>query len=387
MNRYEEIKVRIDREIEKEKETLYRLNLELAEHPELSGQEYESSAKIAELLRQKGYEVEYPFAGFETAFRGIYGQNQHRYKIALMVEYDALPEIGHACGHCLSGAISVLAGLAVRELQEELDADIHILGTPNEECEGIKCTMVRQGVFDSYDMAMMVHLYDQNLLSPKLQAMDSYLYRFKGKAVHAATKPWEGINALNGVQLMFHAIDMLRQHVTPDVRIHGVFRNGGAAPNIVPEEASAEVFIRSLDRPYLNELVQKVDDCARGAAIATQSVWEKEETAPPFDNLRLNQTGLKALKEVYEELDLPLNGDTEAVFGSSDAGNVSFVCPTFHPCLQVTERGVAIHTREFADAMKTKRAYQALVDGARIIAYQIAKIFSDNEKIMAMLSE
>lgn len=387
MNRYEEMKVRIGQIIEKEKDTLYRLNVELAEHPEISGQEYESSAKIAELLRQKGYQVEYPFAGFETAFRGIYGPDQHRYKIALMVEYDALPEIGHACGHCLSGAISVLAGLALRELQDELDADIHILGTPNEECEGVKCTMVRDGVFDGYDMAMMVHLYDQNLLSPKLQAMDSYLYRFKGKAVHAATKPWEGINALNGVQLMFHAIDMLRQHVTPDVRIHGVFRNGGAAPNIVPEEASAEVFIRSLDRPYLNELVQKVDDCARGAAIATQSVWEKEETAPPFDNLRLNQTGLTALKEVYDELDLPLNGDTEAVFGSSDAGNVSFVCPTFHPCLQVTERGVAIHTREFADAMKTKRAYQALVDGARIIAYQTAKIFSDKEKILAMRSE
>lgn len=387
MNRYEEMKIRISQAIEKEKDTLYRLNVELAEHPEISGQEYESSAKIVELLRQRGYQVEYPFAGFETAFRGIYGPDQHRYKIALMVEYDALPEIGHACGHCLSGAISVLAGLALRELQDELDADIHILGTPNEECEGVKCKMVHDGVFDGYDMAMMVHLYDQNLLSPKLQAMDSYLYRFKGKAVHAATKPWEGINALNGVQLMFHAMDMLRQHVTPDVRIHGVFRNGGVAPNIVPEEASAEVFIRSLDRPYLNELVKKVDDCARGAAIATQSVWEKEETAPPFDNLRLNQTGLTSLKEVYEELDLPLNGDTEAVFGSSDAGNVSFVCPTFHPCLQVTERGVAIHTREFADAMKTKRAYQALADGARIIAYQTAKIFSDKEKILAMRSE
>lgn len=384
MNRYEEMKVRIGQAIEKEKDTLYRLNVELAEHPEISGQEYEASAKYVNLLRSRGYQVEYPFAGFDTAFRGIYGTDQHRYKIALLTEYDALPELGHACGHCLSGAISVLAGLAVRELQDELDADIHIIGTPNEECEGVKCTMVRDGVFDGYNMAMMVHLYDQNLLSPKLQAMDSYLYRFKGKAVHASTKPWDGINALNGVQLMFHAIDMLRQHVTPDVRMHGVFRNGGAAPNIVPEEASAEVFIRALDRPYLNELVKKVDDCARGAAIATQSSWEKEETAPPFDNLLVNPAGLAALQEVYEELAIPLNGDTEAVFGSSDAGNVSFVCPTFHPCLQVADCGTPIHTRAFAEAMQGERAERALIDGAKIISYQIAKIFSDKNRIEEM---
>lgn len=384
MEVYEELKKRIDLEIEKEKAALAALSDDLADHPEISGQEYESSRKIVQLLRERGYDVEYPFAGFATAFRGVYGSNQHKYKIAIMVEYDALPEIGHACGHCLSGAISVLAGLAAKELQEELDADIHIIGTPNEECEGVKCTMVRKGIFDPYDMAMMVHLYDQNLLAPKLQAMDSYLYHFKGKAVHASAKPWEGINALNGVQLMFHAIDMLRQHVTPDVRMHGVYRNGGAAPNIVPEEASAEVFIRSLDRPYLNDLVRKVDDCARGAAIATQSSWKKEETAPPFDNLLGNETGLAVLKEVYEELDIPLNGDTEAIFGSSDAGNVSFVCPTFHPCLQVVKRGTAIHTRAFAEAMKTEWAHRALVDGAKIIAYQIAKIFSDESRIQAL---
>lgn len=381
MKTYIELKEIIDQEIEKEKKTLIALNDDLADHPEVSGQEYESSRKIVELLNSRGYEVEYPFAGFDTAFRAIYGGNQHKHKIALMVEYDALPEIGHACGHCLSGAISILAGLAAKNLQDELDADIHIVGTPNEESAGTKCDMVKQGVFDIYDMAMMVHLYDQNYLAPKLQAMDSYLYHFHGKAVHASTRPWDGINALNSVQLMFHAIDMLRQHVTPDVRLHGIIRNGGAAPNIVPEEASAEVFIRALDRNYLNELVRKVDDCARGAAIATQTCWDKSETAAPFDNLKPNEEGLKALAEVFEELNLPLNGDPNAIFGSSDAGNVSFVCPTFHPCLQVVDQGVAIHTRAFAEAMKTERAHRALVDGAKIIAYQAVKVFSDPERI------
>lgn len=384
MKSYEELKQIIDTKIEEEKENLAVLNDDLADHPELSGKEYETSAKIVKLLRDRDYQVEYPFAGFDTAFRGIYGADDHTYKIAIMTEYDALPEIGHACGHCLSGSISVLAALATKEIQDALDADIHIIGTPNEEAGGWKCGMVSQGIFDNYDMAMMVHMYDQNLLAPKLQAMDSYMYRFYGKAVHASTKPWEGINALNAVQLMFHAIDMLRQHVTGDVRLHGVIRNGGVAPNIVPEEASAEIFIRALDREYLNDLVRKVDDCARGAAIATQCTWDKYETAPGFDNLLGNAPGLDALREVYEELNLPLNGDTEAIFGSSDAGNVSFRCPTFHPTLQVVDRGIAIHTREFADGMKTERAHQGLADGAKVIAYQIAKIFSDPEKIQAM---
>jgi len=183
---YQELKATVDRKIQREYAALFALNEDLADHPEESGKEFGSSAKIVKLLRDRGYEVEYPFAGIATAFRGICGANNHKYKIALLAEYDALPEIGHACGHSLSGAISVLAGLSLRELQDALNADIHIIGTPDEEASGAKCAMVRDGVFDGYHMAMMVHLYDANLLAPKLQAMDSYLYRFRGKAVHAS---------------------------------------------------------------------------------------------------------------------------------------------------------------------------------------------------------
>lgn len=384
MKTYEERKRQIDRVIEQEKQSLAMLSDDLADHPEVSGAEYASSRKIAELLRQYGYQVTYPYGGYDTAFHAVSGSDHHRYKVALLTEYDALPELGHACGHCVSGAISILAALALRDLQDELDIDVHIVGTPDEESSGVKCGMVKNGLFDGYDMAMMVHLYDQNLLAPKLQAMDSYLYRFHGKAVHASARPWDGINALNGVQLMLHAVDMLRQHVTPDVRMHAVIRNGGFAPNIVPEEADAEVFIRAMDREYLNDLVRKVDDCARGAAIATQSTWEKVETAPPFDNLRDNPAGYDALREVFEELNLPYHKDGDVIFGSSDAGNVSFVCPTFHPCLQAVQSGTMLHTREFAAEMKSARAHQALEEGARIIAWQVAKIFSDPERIRAM---
>lgn len=384
---YEQLKERIFAEIEKNRAELTALNDDIADHPEVSGQEYETSKKITELLKRHGYQTEYPFAGLDTAFKAVYGEDQHKYKVAILTEYDALPEIGHACGHCLSGSISILAGLATRELQDELDTDIHIIGTPVEETEGAKCEMVKAGVFDGYDMAIMVHLYNGNLLTPKLQALASFMYEFHGKAAHASSSPWDGFNAFNAAQLMFHAVDMLRQHSKPDAQFHGIICNGGEAPNIVPEEVSAEFYIRALDKDYLQELIKKTDACAEGASIATGTTWSKYPTAEVYDNMKANATGLDTLREIYEELDLPLNGDTEKIFGSSDAGNVSFVCPAFHPCLQVVDEDVAIHTRGFAECMKSDRAHQGLVSGAKIIALQILKIFSDEEKIKAMKAD
>ena len=182
---------------------------------------------------------------------------------------------------------------------------------------------------------------------------------------------------------MFHAIDMLRQHVKPDVRMHGVIKNGGLAPNIVPEIASAEFYIRSLDRNYLNELGKKVDDCAKGAAIATGTTFEKTSTAESYDNLKPNKTGLLVLEETYKELGLEI-GDTEKVFGSSDAGNVSMICPAFHPLLQIVDASVALHTREFEKEVKSERAYQGIETGAKILSLQILKIFTDEEKFQSM---
>lgn len=384
---YEQLKERIFAEIEKNRAELTALNDDIADHPEVSGEEYETSEKIVELLKKHGYETEYPFAGLDTAFKAIYGKNDHKYKVAILTEYDALPEIGHACGHCLSGSISILAGLATKDLKDELNTDIHILGTPVEETEGAKCTMVKNGIFDEYDMAIMVHLYNGNLLAPKLQALASFMYRFHGKAAHASSAPWDGANAFNAAQLMFHAVDMQRQHSKPDAQFHGIIRNSGEAPNIVPEEVTAEFYIRALDKNYLLELIKKVDACAEGAAIATGTSWDKYPTAEMYDNMKPNETGLSALGEIFEELGLPLNGDTEKIFGSSDAGNVSFVCPGFHPCLQVVDEDIAIHTRGFAECMKSERAHQGLSDGAKIIALQIAKIFSDEEKIKAMKAD
>lgn len=385
--KYDTLKNIVFEGIDKNLSELAALSDDLFDNPELSGQEYRSSEKIVNLLRNHGYNTEYPFAGLDTAFRAVYGNNSHKYKVALLTEYDALPEIGHACGHCISGSISILAGLALRDLADELDTDVHIIGTPDEEEDGAKCAMIEQGIFDHYDMAIMVHLYNSNLPSPKLQGLASYMYEFHGKAAHASAAPWEGNNAFNAAQLMFHAVDMLRQHTTPDAQFHGIIRNGGEAPNIVPEKVTAELYIRALDRKYLQELIQKVDNCAEGACIATGTSWSKYPTARIYDNMKPNKTGLAVLTETYKELGLEINGDPDKIFGSSDGGNVSFVCPGFHPCLQVADADTPIHTRGFAEQMKTERGHKALSDGAKIIALQIVKIFSDEEKIRAMKAD
>lgn len=387
VNEYPALMEKIRETAEKFAPGLIALSDDLADHPEVSGLEYESSRKIVELLRSHGYTVEYPFDGLATAFRAVSGSGGHRHKAAILTEYDALPQIGHACGHNVSAAISVLAGLALQELQDELDCDVYVFGTPIEESDGAKCQMVQDGVFDGFDFAMMIHLYDTNQLYCKLLALDSYLYTFHGKAAHASTAPWEGTNALNAAQLMMHAVDMLRQHVTPDVRMHAVYRNGGEAPNIVPETASVEYYIRALDRNYLNGLKQRFDDIAKGVCLCTGATYDCEATAASYDNLVNVDVGLEALREVYAELGISVNGDHDKIFGSSDAGNVSFVCPTFHPTLQIVPTGTAIHTREFAAAAKSPEAHQSILMGAQVIACQIAKVFSNPTLLAAMKEE
>lgn len=384
---YGQLKERIIAEVEKYRAELIKVNDDMADNPELSGREYETSRKLVELLKKHGYQTEYPFGSKETAFRGIYGENRHKYKIAILVEYDALPELGHACGHCLSGSISILAGLAMKDLQDELNADIHIIGTPDEEDDGAKCIMTEEGVFDDYDMAMMVHLYNRNIVMPKFQALAEYFYEFHGKSAHASAAPWEGKNALNAAQLMFHAVDMLRQHTKADAQFHGIITDGGAAPNIVPEKAVVQMFVRAMDKKYLEELISLVDDCAEGAAIATQTTWEK---SPPsqlyYVDLRENETGEESIREIFTELGIPENGPEDMIFGSSDIGNVSYACPAFHPCLQVVDEA-ATHTKEFEQAMKTDRAHEALKTGAQLIGLQIAKIFNDEEKIAGLKAD
>lgn len=363
------------------------LSDDLAAHPEVSGCEVRSSQVICELLADKGWDAEKPFADLQTAFRAVCGPQGHSHKVALLTEYDALPGLGHACGHCVSGSISVLAGLALAPLQDELDTDIHIIGTPAEETDGAKAAMADKGIFDIYDMAEMVHMNDCSMVTANIQALRAWLFKFHGKASHAAAAPWEGRNALNGVHLMCVASDMLRQHILPECRMHSVVRNGGKAPNIVPEEASVEFFIRATHPDVIEDLQRKLFDCARGAAIATQTKADWERTDPPYDCLVHNAAGEQSLRGIYDDLGIERNGDEHFDFGSTDCGNVSSRCPTFHALLQLVPQGTPLHTKAVAEAVTTEKGHEALLQGARILGLQVVRIFSDPDKIAAMKAD
>jgi len=375
---YSKLAEMVDRAIESYRSRAEKLNDFMASNPELGGREYLASQKMAAMLGELGFRVEYPFADIPTAFRGIMGKEDGPV-VVLMVEYDALPEIGHACGHCLHGSMSILAAAGLAEVMESIDGSLWIIGTPAEETKGAKVEMADKGVFDGVTLAMMIHSHSKDsFVRYRALALDPIEFTFRGKTAHAAGAPWDGLNALNGLQLFFHAIDMLRQHVKPDVRIHGIVTSGGTAPNIVPEEAKGLFYFRSEVRSYLDEVVQKACDCARGAALATGTKvsWETFET--PFDNMVPNEPAETMMEEVYEELDIPLS-ESPGPLGSSDVGNVSHVCPAIQPVLAITEENIAGHTRDFAAAVTTPFGYEALHKGARALARAALKTFLDHE--------
>lgn len=369
-------------EIEKRFERARELNDFLSDNPEISGEEFKSSETICRWLVEEGFHIEKPFCGFETAFKASKGKGGHRYKAALLAEYDALPGIGHGCGHCTSGTISVLAGAALSLFQDELDMDVHIIGTPQEETDGAKCKMTDEGVFDNYDIAIMIHMMNYNCVAKNFLAMDGYRYRFHGKPSHASVEPWNGRNALNGAQLMLHAVDMLRQHVTPDVRLHAVYSDGGGVPNIVPELAEVRIYVRAQSRRYLDEVIKRVDKCAEGAALATETFVERILDQQSYDNLRQNPVGIAQLEEIYREFDIEIKNVSP--HGSSDIGNVSRVCPTFHPTLKIAPDDVSVHSLEFAEATKSEEAYKAILTGAEILSFNMVRLFCDEEKVKAL---
>lgn len=359
---------------------------DLADHPELSGAEYESSKKIVRILRKYGYEVEIPFIDIPTAFKGSL-KRQGRQKVAFLAEYDALPGIGHACGHCVSGSISLLAALGFSAFKEAINGELNIIGTPAEETNGAKVEMAKKGVFDNYDLAIMIHLADRNSIVSQFLAMDALEFTFTGKSSHAAAAPWQGKNALNGVQLMFHAVDMLRQHVLPETRMHGIISKGGEAPNIVPDKAIARFYIRAPKRDYLNQVAEKVKNCAKGAALATQTAVKIKNFESSFDNLISNPAGESLLSNIYQEIGLKVDDRVRAAVGSSDIGNVSQRCPAFHPTIAINRQGVGLHTREFAAAVKTEKAHQAIIDGAKILTLTALKIFHEEETREAIMKD
>lgn len=350
-------------QLEKE---IFQLNDHLAKNPELGSCEFQSSKRIVELLRSHGIQVEYPFCGLETAFKATVNPGGER-KAALLAEYDALPNMGHACGHCASGMASVTAALALNTVKDQLGSiQIDLIGTPDEELEGRKAVMAAAHVFDDYDFAAMVHMNGHSTLDTNFVALDGMIFEFRGRAAHAAAAPEKGRNALNAVRLLFDSVDMMRQHVIQEARIHGYISDGGVAANIVPDYACAKFLTRAPHRSDLDDITAWVKDCAKAAALATRTELNILPYGDSMDDLYVGPEKYSLLDDCFRELGLPLVKEETSQGGSSDIGNVDYVCPAFHPMMGIGQE-LNLHTPEFGQAMTDPRTHEAILNGARVL--------------------
>ncbi|MFZ5354394.1 MAG: M20 family metallopeptidase [Bacillota bacterium] len=366
------------------KPDLLEINDFMYHNPELGDQEYKAVEKLTELLAFHGFKVEKGILGKPTAFKAVYDSVKPGSAIAYLCEYDALPEVGHGCGHNLIGTMSAGAGIALSKQLAETGGKVVVFGTPAEETNGAKVDMAEKGAFEGIDAAMILHPSDKSYESGTSLAMDALEFAFQGKACHAASEPEAGINALDAVNLTFAGINALRQHVTSDVRIHGIVSEGGVAANIVPDRASARFYVRAAKRSYLSEIVEKVKNVARGAALMTGAKLEISNYEISYDNMNTNRVLSELFTANLRKLGVDDIEPHPSASGSIDMGNVSHVVPSIHPYIGLGCPGLPGHTKEMAKMTITESAHVALIKGAAALAmtgYDVLKNKDIQERI------
>jgi amidohydrolase len=367
---------------------LEALSRRIHDHPELGYQEKQAAGWLTGFLAAKGFKVESGVAGVETAFRATIETGDGP-TIAILCEYDALPGIGHACGHNVIAASGAGAGAALALSKSLLPKGrVQVIGTPAEEGGGGKNRLIKGGVFKDVDCAMMIHGFDRTILHQDLLGIVRGTFEFHGKASHASADPWEGINALDGCIAMFNAVAMLRQQVRPDCRIHGIITNGGAAANIIPEYAAAVFYVRAPRIDVMWDLYKRVVACAEGAAKATgAAVKVTQQTDNVYEPMKRNQTLLDLFAANMTAVGLAEGPAVLDRLGSSDVGNVSQVIPTIQPMIGIAPLGTAIHTREFADAAVTPLARAGLLAAAKTMALTTFDLLADPARVRAAKDE
>ena len=338
-------------------------------NPELGNQEYKAVEKLTAFLATHGFAVTHPVVNIATAFTAVFDSKKPGPSVAFICEYDALPEIGHACGHNMIAATSAGAGVVLSKIANETGGKIYVFGTPAEETDGAKVAMTEAGLFNGIDAALMVHPSDSTHESGTSAAMEALQFTYHGLTAHAAGSPEKGINALNAVIQLFNGIDALRQHVTPDVRMHGIITKGGVAANIVPDLAVAQFYIRSATKENLAVVKEKVLKIADGAALMTEATLEVTNYEISYDDLKTDHALSEAFNKNLRDLGVTDIGPPPDGSGSSDIGNVSHVVPTIHPYLGISQTPITGHTRGFADATITEFAHERLFIGMMALAY------------------
>lgn len=346
-------------------------------HPELNFAEHFAHDLLAELLEREGVAVERHAYGLATAFDAVAGNGGPT--VAVLCEYDALPGVGHACGHNIIATAGLGAGLAAAAVAEQAGGRVRIIGTPAEEGGGGKVLMARRGAFEGVDAAMMVHPADADLLLMNCLAIQELLVEYDGHAAHAAAAPWEGRNALDAAVLGYMNVAAMRQHIRPDERVHGVITRGGDKPNIVPASAASDWYVRSGTVASLQPLKERVLTALQGAASACgctmRHEWVDNLYAEMVDNGPLVQAYVANAAALGRTvLDPAASG--RRVVGSTDMGNISHLVPAIHPMIKVAPDGVPIHSVEFARWAADEPGDRAVLDGAKAMAMTVVDLWT-----------
>jgi amidohydrolase len=380
------LKSSIKTDIDSHRQQLTELSLKIHSNPECGFNEYKASNWLVQYLENNYFKVKLGICQLETAFKAVYGKKKPA--IAIIAEYDALPQLGHACGHNLIASIAVGAAVASRVAIDKLGGSILVIGTPAEEIHGGKVIMVKRGAFSDIDMAIMVHPSTNDTATTKALACASLDIEFFGQEAHAAAHPEEGINALEAVILSFNTINSLRQHLRDDARIHGIITDGGQVVNVVPAYSAASFLVRAKDEPYLDELKGKVLYCFKGAAAATGTElkfkWGEVQYAPMRNNSIMANLFVTNMNSLGRSVKL-VNPDQS--FGSTDMGNVSQIIPSIHPSIAIAPKGVSIHSHQFAKAAASDSGIQGMIDAAKTVAMMVVDLLSSPETIKQVNKE
>ena len=370
------VKVRLAAEVDKRADVLIDASHQIHAHPELCYEEHFAHDLLTGLLEAEKLDVERHAFDLDTAFIARAGTDGPT--IAVLCEYDALPGIGHACGHNIIGTAGLGAGVAAAMLAEEIGGRVVILGTPAEEGGGGKELLAQRGALEGVDAAMMVHPAGADLARMDVIAIHQMKVRYHGQAAHAAAFPHKGRNALDAAVLGYMNVAALRQHIKPNERIHGIISNGGDKPNIVPQFAAAEWYVRSPTLSSLDRLKPRFLACLEAGAQAAGCEMEVEWQDPAYADMVDNRTMLELYKANASTTGRTLIDSTEGgpqVVGSTDMGNVSYVVPSIHPMIKVAPPHLSIHTPEFTEYTASADGDAAVLDGAKAMAMTVADLW------------
>jgi amidohydrolase len=361
--------------VQRRRGDLIELSHSIHSEPELAFAEHRSCAKTQALVAERGFAITAAPGGLDTAFRADYGSGS--LVVGICAEYDALPEIGHACGHNIIAASAVGTALALAEVADELDLTVVLLGTPAEEAGGGKALMLEAGTFADIAATVMLHAGPLDIARARSLALSQVAVGYLGRAAHAAVAPYLGLNAADAITVAQVAIGLLRQQLAPGQMVHGIVTNGGQATNVIPAHTEMHYTMRANDSWSLGELEGRMSDCFLAGAVATGCDYQISETEPAYLELTPDQWLADVFRaEMVRQGRTPVAAEVEAALplGSTDMGNVTQVMPGIHPIVGIDADGASIHQPGFAAAAAGPSADQAVVEGAIMLARTVVTL-------------